>query len=346
MSKSKRELREQRRAAEQAAAVAAESPPPPASATAARRRRPRRVLVAVGIAISAAGGARPSPSPQSSAAKLVAGIQEHNGVLGDPKAPITVTEYLDPQCPICAEASKANLPDLINNYVRTGKVKLQARTLQLHRPGLGHRRQGRRRAPSSRASCGRSWRPSTPRRARRTPATSPTASSLTSPRPPASTPSKAMAFADGARRAGRARPGRRGRAGAEDRLDPELHRRPRATASREVVAVGLDDLTRQARQGALLMTRAAAIVVAVIGLGIATYLTIVHYAGGAPVCAIAHGCETVQKSDYAKLAGVPVALLGAARLRRHPRGADPRRRDAPARSRRSSRSSASASAPG
>jgi uncharacterized membrane protein len=56
--------------------------------------------------------------------------------------------------------------------------------------------------------------------------------------------------------------------------------------------------------------RAAAIAVAVIGLGIASYLTIVHYAGGSPVCAIAHGCETVQKSDYAKLAGVPVAVLG------------------------------------
>jgi uncharacterized membrane protein len=58
------------------------------------------------------------------------------------------------------------------------------------------------------------------------------------------------------------------------------------------------------------MTRVASIVVAVVGLGIATYLTVVHYAGEAPVCAIAHGCATVQKSDYAKLAGVPVALLG------------------------------------
>ena len=28
------------------------------------------------------------------------------------------------------------------------------------------------------------------------------------------------------------------------------------------------------------------------------------------MCAIAHGCATVQKSDYAKLAGIPVALLG------------------------------------
>jgi uncharacterized membrane protein len=58
------------------------------------------------------------------------------------------------------------------------------------------------------------------------------------------------------------------------------------------------------------ITRAAAIIVATIGLGIAAYLTIVHYTGGSSVCAIAHGCETVQKSDYSKLAGVPVALLG------------------------------------
>ena len=54
----------------------------------------------------------------------------------------------------------------------------------------------------------------------------------------------------------------------------------------------------------------ASLAVALIGLGIAGYLTVVHYAGGTPVCAIAHGCATVQKSAYADLAGVPVALLG------------------------------------
>ncbi len=59
------------------------------------------------------------------------------------------------------------------------------------------------------------------------------------------------------------------------------------------------------------MIRAAIAAVAVTGLAIATYLTVVHYAGGDPVCAIAHGCATVQKSHYAQLAGVPVALLGA-----------------------------------
>ena len=56
--------------------------------------------------------------------------------------------------------------------------------------------------------------------------------------------------------------------------------------------------------------RAAAAAIAATGLAIATYLTIVHYAGGRPGCAVAHGCATVQKSDYAQLAGVPVALLG------------------------------------
>jgi len=60
------------------------------------------------------------------------------------------------------------------------------------------------------------------------------------------------------------------------------------------------------------MTRAATAVVAVAGLAIAAYLTIVHYAGGEPVCAVAHGCATVQQSAYAELAGVPVALLGLA----------------------------------
>ena len=56
--------------------------------------------------------------------------------------------------------------------------------------------------------------------------------------------------------------------------------------------------------------RIATAVVALIGLGIATYLTIVHYTGGSPVCAIAHGCETVQKSKYAEFLGIPVAVLG------------------------------------
>jgi uncharacterized membrane protein len=56
--------------------------------------------------------------------------------------------------------------------------------------------------------------------------------------------------------------------------------------------------------------RLASAAVALAGLGIAGYLTAVHYGGGEPACAIAHGCAVVQQSAYAELAGVPVALLG------------------------------------
>jgi uncharacterized membrane protein len=48
---------------------------------------------------------------------------------------------------------------------------------------------------------------------------------------------------------------------------------------------------------------------AVMGLAVAGYLTYVHYADVAPVCS-GGGCEKVQSSSYAELAGVPVALIG------------------------------------
>lgn len=52
------------------------------------------------------------------------------------------------------------------------------------------------------------------------------------------------------------------------------------------------------------------LVLSVIGLGIATYLTYIHYKGIAPICAAGHGCETVQASKWAKLGGIPVPVLG------------------------------------
>jgi uncharacterized membrane protein len=56
--------------------------------------------------------------------------------------------------------------------------------------------------------------------------------------------------------------------------------------------------------------RRAGLVLAILGIGIAGYLTYVHYANVDPVCNIAHGCHKAQTSSYARLAGVPVALLG------------------------------------
>ena len=42
----------------------------------------------------------------------------------------------------------------------------------------------------------------------------------------------------------------------------------------------------------------------------AAYLTYVHYEGLKVLCLSSGGCETVQASRWAKLDGVPVALLG------------------------------------
>jgi len=59
--------------------------------------------------------------------------------------------------------------------------------------------------------------------------------------------------------------------------------------------------------------RAGALAIAGIGICVAGYLTYVHYAGLQPFCAGGgHGCERVQSSSYAKLAGIPVAVLGLA----------------------------------
>jgi protein-disulfide isomerase len=108
------------------------------------------VLVAAGIAVSASGGSKPA-TPAPAASTMFRGIPEHDGVLGDPRAPLTLTEYVDLQCPICATASEQTLPWLVENYVRTGKAKLELRTLHFIGPdseraarvAAGAERQGR-----------------------------------------------------------------------------------------------------------------------------------------------------------------------------------------------------------
>lgn len=57
--------------------------------------------------------------------------------------------------------------------------------------------------------------------------------------------------------------------------------------------------------------RAAALALSLVGIGVAGYLTWVHYAGIEPVCVGGSGgCERVQTSEYADLFGIPVAALG------------------------------------
>jgi uncharacterized membrane protein len=56
--------------------------------------------------------------------------------------------------------------------------------------------------------------------------------------------------------------------------------------------------------------RAFVALVALAGVAVAGYLTYVHYQPDALICTSGGGCETVQESSYAELAGIPVALLG------------------------------------
>ena len=54
----------------------------------------------------------------------------------------------------------------------------------------------------------------------------------------------------------------------------------------------------------------AILVLCLLGIADAGYLTYVHYAGLKVLCLASGGCETVQASTWSKLAGVPVAVLG------------------------------------
>jgi uncharacterized membrane protein len=52
------------------------------------------------------------------------------------------------------------------------------------------------------------------------------------------------------------------------------------------------------------------VVLDVIGLAIASYLSVVELGGGVPVCGPVKGCETVATSEYAWVGPFPVAVYG------------------------------------
>jgi uncharacterized membrane protein len=76
----------------------------------------------------------------------------------------------------------------------------------------------------------------------------------------------------------------------------------------------VSDASVRARARALSTDRkllVAVIVLCVVGIGDAGYLTYVHYAGIKVACLSGSGgCETVQASRWAKLDGIPVSVLG------------------------------------
>src|SRR6266536_232715 len=88
------------------------------------------VIVAL-IVISQSGGSDNSETPTTAAdvsgvAQVNAelnGLSQSGQTLGDASAPVTVTEFGDPQCPVCKAFSQQVAPDLITSEVKTGKVK-------------------------------------------------------------------------------------------------------------------------------------------------------------------------------------------------------------------------------
>jgi protein-disulfide isomerase len=61
--------------------------------------------------------------------RMLRGIPQQGIELGKPDAPITLVEFVEPQCPGCGLWSRTELPGVISRYVRPGKIRLEYRGL-------------------------------------------------------------------------------------------------------------------------------------------------------------------------------------------------------------------------
>jgi protein-disulfide isomerase len=88
------------------------------------------VLVVVAILVSSGGGSSSKKAAGSGLTgrqetiAMLDGIPQSDNVLGKPNAPVTLYEFADLQCPFCAQFARNNLPLLVRDYIRPGKVKL------------------------------------------------------------------------------------------------------------------------------------------------------------------------------------------------------------------------------
>jgi protein-disulfide isomerase len=92
-------------------------------------------LVVIGAILLSGGDDEETPAQRGTSApsdaqeveKLYAGIPQDGIHLGDPKAPATLVEIADLQCPFCAEYSTGALATIVNDYVRSGRVRYELR---------------------------------------------------------------------------------------------------------------------------------------------------------------------------------------------------------------------------
>ena len=100
------------------------------------------VVVAVVVVLVSSGGSDGSGTDNaaggSSAAQvkgvnetseMLDGIPQDGNALGKKSAKVTLVEFADFQCPFCRDFALNTLPVIINDYVRTGKVRMELRTL-------------------------------------------------------------------------------------------------------------------------------------------------------------------------------------------------------------------------
>ena len=110
-----------------------------AEAAAGRRRRRMwqlgavvllaAVVVVVAVVVSQQSGDEAPPAGAAAVNELFAGIPQDGTSLGDPEAPVVLTEFADLQCPFCAEYANNVVPELVRRYVRPGQVRLEFRNL-------------------------------------------------------------------------------------------------------------------------------------------------------------------------------------------------------------------------
>lgn len=117
-----------------------------AAASAVRRTRLTQlgvvvsvVVVAIVIVLVATSGGSKSGIPKSKTeqssvtreiASLLNGIPQSGNALGSPTAPVTLQYFGDLECPICREFTTGALPTVIPKWVRTGKLRIEYRSME------------------------------------------------------------------------------------------------------------------------------------------------------------------------------------------------------------------------
>src|SRR3954452_20493060 len=88
-------------------------------------------VVVIAILVSSSGSSKPKVTKKESAAAtdLFTGVAQNGTTLGNPEAKVTIYEFADLQCPFCRQYTTGPFHQIVNKYVKPGKVKMVWRNL-------------------------------------------------------------------------------------------------------------------------------------------------------------------------------------------------------------------------